>query len=130
MHITWIQKHWGKDFVTAAKKKILEMVSLFISDCPKIYPNLSPKMRDYYKRKTDTNIEPRPVILETWEKLSYMSLPATYKLDDMEIGIGVCDQGQNRPTIKQEYQIYVTPPFTMQSHNPFKFWKVCGINSG
>jgi len=70
----WIQKHWGKDFVAAAEKKILEMVSLFISNCPKIHSYLSPKMRDYYKRKTDTNTEPRPVIPETWEELSYSRL--------------------------------------------------------
>jgi len=26
----WIRKHWGEDFITAAKKKIQETVSLFI----------------------------------------------------------------------------------------------------
>ena len=87
-------------------------------------------MRDYYEREMDTNTEPRPVIPETRGEPSYMSLPATYKLDDMEIGIGVCDQGQDRPTIEQEYRSYVTPPFAMQSRDPLKFWEVGGINGG
>ena len=88
-------------------------------------------MKVYYEREvvsTDTDTRPAPIIPETQGEPSYMSIPAQYELDDMEIGIGVCDHDQNRPTIEQEYRSYVTPPFTMQSRDPLKFWEVGGIN--
>jgi len=34
--MTWIHKHWGEDFIAAAKKKIQEMLSLFIHDSLKL----------------------------------------------------------------------------------------------
>jgi len=101
---------------------------------PETRPHLSPKMSDYYTCETpttDADTGPGPIIPEAWGEPSYMSLPAKYQLDDMEIGIDMCNLGQNRPTVKQEYLSYVMPPFSVQSNDPLKFWEVgSGINGG
>jgi len=88
----WIHNHWDQNFITMAKETIQQTVSLFICDCPKTHPHLSPKMSEYYERKTATaNAEPTPspACTEDQEEPSYISLPSKYGLDDMEIGIGV-----------------------------------------
>ena len=121
-----------------AEETIRQTVSLFKRDCPKTRPHLSPKMSEYYERETATaDAEPTPSPARTGDQgePSYMSLPSKYGLDDMEIGIGigvgVGNLGQNKRTIEQEYQAYVTPPFSVQSSDPLKFWEVGGgINGG
>jgi len=124
----------GRRFHRCSREKNPRNGEFIYTRLPETRPHLSPKMSDYYTRETpttDADTGPGPIIPEAWGEPSYMSLPAKYQLDDMEIGIDTCNLGQNRPTVEQEYLSYVTPPFSVQSNDPLKFWEVgSGINGG
>jgi len=83
----------------------------------------SPKMSKYHMHEmaTTSTIIPETEV-QGWP--SYMSIPDKYRIDDMVISIGTGNSDQNQATINQEYQSYVTLPYSMQSSNPLKFWKV------
>jgi len=74
-----------------------------------------------HKMATTSTIIPET---EVQGRPSYMLIPDKYGIDDMVIGIGTGNSDQNQVTIDQEYWSYVTPPYSMQSSNPLKFWEV------
>ena len=55
---------------------------------------------------------------------SYVSILDKYGIDNMVISIGTGNSDQNQVTINQEYQSYVTSPYSIQSSDPLKFWEV------
>jgi hypothetical protein len=80
-------------------------------------------MSEYRMRETATTSTIIPET-EVQGRPSYMSIPDKYGIDDMVIGIGTGNSDQNQATIDQEYRSYVTPPYSMQSSDPLKFWEV------
>ena len=83
-----------------------------------------------YRRRKPITTEPlipeSPASLGVQKGPSYMSLSAKYGISNMTIGIPMDSPGQNEQTVEQEYQVYMTPPFALQSPDPLKFWEVGG----
>jgi hypothetical protein len=58
---------------------------------------------------------------------SYMSLAAQYGLGD-NMTPGSSGSDNNKQTLNQEYQAYVTAPLSPVNFEPLKFWEVGGDN--
>jgi hypothetical protein len=118
--MSWINQHWGIDYITDAKNKIQQAVSvplltngvlLILHEQMLIYRNKGPQL---------TASESEHVVHARTPK--FMSLAAEYGLPDMKIG----GSHSNQQTIEQEYDAYVTSSLSQENVDIIKFWEVSG----
>ena len=101
----WINKHWDSDYITMAKTKIREMVSLFIWGYVKLFLHTPYKMLEYCKKapKAEPSILGDPARPGDQEH-PFMALASQYGLPAKMI---ICAINSNKQTVDEEYQAYV-----------------------
>ena len=123
--MTWIHKHWDRQYVDQAETMIRQMVSPFRQfSAAKPCAHLALKMAEYRAVAGAELPVPPAAVLGTDEMPAYMTLGAQYGIaDEMDIA---GNSGQQ--TIEQEYQAYITAVTSPKTINILGFWEViqCG----
>ncbi|KAF8808088.1 hypothetical protein BYT27DRAFT_7099707, partial [Phlegmacium glaucopus] len=111
IRMSWIQKHWEREFVDNAETKIKKLMIEYCmrAAVPEEQPLPNPKPGGL-----DTNVP------------AYMSLAEKYGLidDDMDIG----NSRENKKTVEQEYQAYITASLSQKTMDIVKFWEKEHLN--
>lgn len=121
IRMSWIQRHWGQDYISDAEAKIRETVS----------PNLGLgalliwivlKMLEYREITLNTG-EGQPTAVSLAAAPQYMSLAKQYGIGD-EMEIGDPGSGTGDQTIEHEYRSYIIATLSPQNIDIVKFWEV------
>ena len=128
--MSWIHKHWDREYIGDAEAKVRQTVSLrniaCKSECDRL---ILYQMMEYRQAIAEAAGEPPvlvPAVPSNSEVPAYMSLASQYGIDDdMDIG----DSTTRTQTTEQEYQSYITAPLSSKNINIIKFWEVSdGVN--
>ena len=127
--MSWIQRHWDRDYITLAETKVRQTVSSFAlwSEISKLLP----KMLEY-REKAGAEGESAPTTavpgVRTGEMPKYMSLAHQYGYDDDHMDFGHGGSNDAEQTVEQEYQAYVTAPLSKHP-DILKFWEVSNVSN-
>jgi hypothetical protein len=127
--MSWIQRHWDRDYITLAKTKVQQTVSSFAlwSEISKLLP----KMLEYCEKagaEGESALTTAVPGVGTGEMPKYMSLAHQYGYDDDDMDFGHGGSNDAEQTVEQEYQAYVTAPLS-KDPDILKFWEVSNVSN-
>lgn len=116
IRMSWIEDHWGDDYIHTAKNTIFDMVRASVS--MRTYTDYPNQMRQYHSRlPQEPFAESQPRLLEDFDAIA-----ARLHIKDMGSRRNTRETGQG--TVEDEYNSYVKGVLTKQGDNPLKFWDV------
>jgi hypothetical protein len=130
IRLTWIQKHWDREYIDGAETTIRQTVSLStwldgLLSSARAH-RIPYKMIEYREREIVTAPEEEqsipPTVPGTREMPAYMSLAVQYGITDDDMDIGHFSAQEQ--TIEQEFQSYITAPLSPKNIDIIKFWEV------
>ena len=134
IRLSWIDKHWDEEYIRDAEKQIMDVVSLYISQCDYLLTWIYDKM-DKYRAGAPVDSPTEPAEGERTSSGSDRTDPHAPRMQAWErlaLKFNDNDSAANSTTasVEEEFRQYSTSMIPkLGSINSLKFWHVGAYNS-